>query len=85
MTYFIFIEVNSKNSSRTDGQGGPKPAIFEAKTAQFRQKCNKSMLCLKLDLNKISLEGISLLKIQKFLSWVEKSDLRSLTSIMSSA
>ena len=38
MTYFIFIEVNSKNSGRTDGQGGPKPAIFEAKTAQFRSK-----------------------------------------------
>ena len=38
MTYFIFIEVNSKNSGRTDRQDGPKPAIFEAKIARFLSK-----------------------------------------------
>ena len=38
MTYFIFIEVNSKNSGRMDRQGGPKSAIFEAEMARFLSK-----------------------------------------------
>ena len=68
---------------------GPKlPLVqfLEKKTLIFGPNRNKSILCFfLLELNKISLEGISLLKIQKFLSWAGKSDLRSLTSIMSSA
>ena len=90
MTYYILnVEYCQKS-----GHDGPTKrseitfsSIFGEKKGPFSVQIgiNLYFVFFLLELNKISLEGISLLKIQKFLSWAGKSDLRSLTSIMSSA